>query len=269
MDARTAPGAEPDPAGAPPSPPPSAPATAPHSAPPGQDLVLGDVDLPPTGLWQRMKADPAYAPEHLALEAVRRLGPQAAAWVQRTRAQYPGIDHDTVAQIAARRFTTHARMSGAAAGATGLPGAVLDMGVLAWTQARMVLHIAAAYGLDPSHADRATDLLVLQNVHKVAQTARTALAVAAGNESANALFSGAKQTTLSSALGQLTWKLAQMAGVRAAKRLFAKVIPGAAIILGTWANASATKDLARRAIGLYRHTAGHNMQQRQDRQIGM
>lgn len=49
-------------------------------------------------------------------------------------------------------------------------------------------------------------------------------------------------------------RLAQMAGVRAAKRVFAKVIPGAAIILGTWANSSATKDLAERSRQLYRST---------------
>ena len=60
-------------------------------------------------------------------------------------------------------------------GATGLPGAVVDVGVLAWTQARMVLHMAAAYGVDPTDPERATDLLVLQRVHKVAETARLAL----------------------------------------------------------------------------------------------
>jgi hypothetical protein len=65
---------------------------------------------------------------------------------------------------------------------------VLDVGVLAWTQARMVLHIAAAYDVDPVHTDRATDLLVLQRVHKVAESARLALGVAAGRERADALF---------------------------------------------------------------------------------
>ncbi|WP_308440059.1 EcsC family protein [Virgisporangium aliadipatigenens] len=219
---------------------------------PGQGLSLADGDLPPQNLWQKMRADPEYAPEHLALEAVARLGPQANAWAQRTRAQYPGIHPDQLSQMAIKRFTTHARISGAAAGATGLPGGVIDIGVLAWTQARMVLHIAAAYGIDPAHPDRATDLLVLQKVHKVAQTARTALQVAKGHEKAGALLGSSGHKPLRNVLARLTWKLAQMAGVRAAKRLFAKVIPGAAIILGTWANSSATKDLARRSVALYR-----------------
>jgi hypothetical protein len=209
---------------------------------------------PPGGLWDRMRDDPQYAPEHLALEAVRRLGPEARDWAERTRATYPGIHPDALAQLAMRRFVALARLSGAVSGAAGLPGAVVDIGVLAWTQARMVLHLAAAYGLDPLHADRATDLLVLQRVHKVAQTARLALGVAAGRERAAALFQRSN-TPLRQAMLRLSVKLAQMAGIRAAKRVFAKVVPGAAIILGTWANSSATKDLARRTQELYRPRA--------------
>lgn len=205
----------------------------------------------PGSLWARMKADPQYAPEHLALEAVRRLGPQAQRWAGRVREEQPGISADAMAQQAAKRFLNHARISGAVSGATGLPGAVVDVGVLAWTQARMVLHIAAAYGADPTSPERATDLLVLQKVHKAAEAARLALGVAAGRERANRLFSGAADRPLSGVMVKLGVKLAQMAGVRAAKRMFAKVIPGAGMLLGTWANSAATKDLDRRARELY------------------
>ncbi|MCO8273070.1 EcsC family protein [Actinoplanes sp. TRM 88003] len=208
---------------------------------------------PPGSLWARMKADPQYAPEHLALEAVRRLGPEAAAWAERMRAENPERTPDQLADLAVKRFTTLARISGAVSGATGLPGAVLDVGVLAWNQARMVLHIAAAYGHDPAASERATDLLVLQRVHKVAQTARLALGVAAGRERAVKLFAGAASRPLSGVMMRLGLKLAQMAGVRAAKRLFAKMIPGASIVLGTWVNSAATKDLANRARDVYRH----------------
>jgi hypothetical protein len=198
-----------------------------------------------------MTADPQYAPEHLALEAVRRLGPEAERWAERQRDLQPGITADAVAQLAVKRFTTHARISGAVSGAAGLPGAVADIGVLAWTQGRMVLHMAAAYGMDPSHPDRATDLLVLQKVHKVAETARLALGVAAGRERAARLFAGAADRPLSGVMLRLGVKLAQMAGIRAAKRIFAKIVPGAAVILGTWANSAATKDLARRTREYY------------------
>ncbi|WP_442932397.1 EcsC family protein [Micromonospora sp. NBC_01699] len=226
---------------------------------PDPSLAVPDADpadageataAPPVGLWERMREDPQYAPEHLALEAVRRLGPEARAWVEATRTAHPGLDRDGVAQLAKKRFVARARLSGAVSGAAGLPGAVLDIGVLAWTQARMVLHIAAAYGHDPEHPDRATDLLVLQKVHKAAETARLALGVAAGRERAGALF-GRGNTPLRQAVLRLSVRLAKMAGIRAAKRVFAKVIPGAAIILGTWANSSATTDLAERTVELY------------------
>ncbi|WBB81541.1 EcsC family protein [Micromonospora sp. WMMD882] len=241
-----------------PAPAPRPPAPAPAPGPVDPPPVAGPADppdvpeAPPARLWDRMREDPQYAPEHLALEAVRRLGPEATRWVARVRAEQPGITADALADLAVRRFVNRARLSGAVSGAAGLPGAVIDVGVLAWTQARMVLHVAAAYGVDPQHADRATDLLVLQKVHKVAETARVALGMAAGRERAGALFGGGSQPALGRVMVRLGVRLAQMAGVRAAKRVFAKVVPGAAIVLGTWANSSATKDLARRSRELYR-----------------
>ena len=206
---------------------------------------------PPGSLWARMKADPQYAPEHLALEAVRRLGPEAQRWAERSRQERPDLTGDALAQQAVRRFTNHARFSGAVSGATGLPGAVVDVGVLAWTQARMVLHMAAAYGADPNAPERATDLLVLQRVHKAAEAARLALGVAAGRERASRLFATSAGQPLSGVMFKLGVKLAQMAGVKAAQRMMAKMIPGASVVLGTWANSSATKDLARRTTELY------------------
>ncbi|MFU8873732.1 EcsC family protein [Micromonospora sp. SL4-19] len=213
-------------------------------------------EAPPATLWDRMRDDPQYAPEHLALEAVRRLGPEAAQWAARERAQRPDLAADALADQAVRKFINQARLSGAVSGAAGLPGAVIDVGVLAWTQARLVLHVAAAYGVDPVHPDRAADLLVLQKVHKVAESARLALGVAAGRERAVALFGMAGARPLGKVMLQLGVRLARMAGVRAAKRIFAKVVPGAAIILGTWANSSATRDLADRARVLYRGDPG-------------
>jgi EcsC protein family len=205
---------------------------------------------PPGTLWERMRADPRYAPEHLALEAVRRLGPEARRWARDVRAEQPQLTTDEVAQLAVRRFTNLARFSGAVSGAAGLPGAVLDVGVLAWNNSRMVLHVAAAYGVDPGHPDRAVDLLVLQQVHQVAETARTALGVAAGRERASALFA-AERAPVNAVILRLAVRLAQMAGIRAAKRVVAKIVPGASIVLGTWANSRATTDLARRTVQLY------------------
>jgi uncharacterized protein (DUF697 family) len=235
------------------------PAPGPSAEPTGEQAGGAGAEASAAGvpgrLWDRMRADPQYAPEHLALEAVRRLGPEAARWAERTRQQQPGITDEALAQLAVRRFTTHARLSGAMSGAAGLPGAVVDVGVLAWTQARMVLHIAAAYGADPAGPERAVDLLVLQKVHRIAETARLALGVAAGRERASSLFSAAGGAPLGRVVLRLGVRLAQMAGIRAARRIFAKMIPGAAVILGTWANSTATTELARRATTLYRDRA--------------
>jgi hypothetical protein len=203
-----------------------------------------------------MRADPQYAPEHLALEAVRRLGPEARQWAAQVHAEQPDLHPDAVAHLAVKRFTQHARLSGAVSGAAGLPGAVVDVGVLAWTQSRMVLHIAAAYGRDPTAAERVTDLLVLQRVHKAAEAARLALGVAAGRERAARVFADTPDVPLSRVLLPLGMRLARMAGVRAARRMFAKMIPGASVVLGTWANSAATTDLARRARELYRTAGG-------------
>ncbi|MFI7606121.1 EcsC family protein [Micromonospora sp. NPDC049366] len=234
-----------------------APTPSPDRVPAVPPAASADApDTPPARLWDRMREDPQYAPEHLALEAVRRLGPEAAQWARRARSEQPGVAADALAEQAIRRFVNHARLSGAVSGAAGLPGAVIDVGVLAWTQARMVLHVAAAYDVDATHTDRATDLLVLQRVHKVAESARLALGVAAGRERAGALFGSGGQGQLGKVMLRLGVRLAQMAGVRAAKRVFAKIVPGAAIILGTWANSSATKDLAERSRALYRQHGG-------------
>lgn len=213
------------------------------------------VASPPLGLWERMRTDPEYAPEHLALEAVRRLGPEARDWAARVRAHNPRLTADEVAQLAIRRFVARARLSGAISGVAGLPGTVVDLGVLAWMQARMVLYVAAAYQHDPEHPDRATDLLVLQRVHKVAQTARLALGVAVGRERASVLL-GQSGTPLRQAMLRLGLKLARMVGIRAVKRLVAKAVPGAAIVLGGWANSSATKALAARSVAYYRPGPG-------------
>ncbi|WP_446219666.1 EcsC family protein [Micromonospora sp. IBHARD004] len=230
-----------------------APVDGEHTVPTPPAAPADAPEAPPATLWDRMRDDPQYAPEHLALEAVRRLGPEAAQWAARERAARPDVPGDELADQAVRRFVNRARLSGAVSGVAGLPGAVIDVGVLAWTQARLVLHVAAAHGVDPVHPDRATDLLVLQRVHKVAETARLALGVAAGRERAEALFGMAGERPLGRVMLQLGVRLAQMAGMRAAKRVVAKVVPGAAIVLGTWANSSATKDLAERARALYRN----------------
>ena len=206
--------------------------------------TLPETVAPLGPLWSRMKSDPQYAPEHLALDAVRRLGPEAASWAERCRLDNPGISPEILAAVAVRRFTTLTRISRSVSGASGLPAAVLDVGVLAWTQSRMVLHIAAAYGLDPAAPERAVDLLVLQRVHKGTESARTALGVAAGRDRASRLFTDVCERPNAGVMMRLGYRLGQMAGVHAARRMFPK--------RAAWVNSTATKDLAARAHAHFR-----------------
>jgi hypothetical protein len=209
------------------------------------------VEGPPPGLWEKMKADPEYAPEHLALEAVSRLGPKMAAELEKLKGQNPGAPADALADMIVYRYVNQSRLSGAVGGAVPVAGALLDVGVLAWTQARMVLMLAANFGADPAHPDRAVDLLVLQGIHKYTQTARTALNVARGRERFDALLPD-QRLDPGKVLVRLALKLAKMAGVRAVKKMAAKIIPGLSIILGSVTNGNATRALGGRAIALYR-----------------
>jgi len=130
----------------------------------------------PVPLWARLVADPGYAPEHVARAAVRQLGPQAADWVARVRERYPDATADGVARLAARHFTRAAHRQGAATGAAGPVGSLATVGVVAQTQARLVLCIAAAYGLDPRAEARAHDLIMLLRVPRLTEPALAALA---------------------------------------------------------------------------------------------
>lgn len=226
---------------------------APEQQPEGSDQQSGQEPAgPPKGLWDRMYADPDYAPEHLAMAAVERLGPEARRWVAQTRAERPSVTTAELTDLARRRFVKLTRASGAVAGVAGIFGAVADMGFLAWQQARMVLYIAAAHGLDPCHEDRATDLLVLQGMYSAAETARAALRVARGRAPARAVLER-HGGTVPRVMLRLTMKLARMAGQRVLRRLANKVVPGAAIIFGAIGNARATDGLAGRAAHLYAH----------------
>jgi hypothetical protein len=205
----------------------------------------------PDSLFERMKGDPAHAPEHLALAAVERLGPEAAQWVGAYRQYYPWATDGQLVAIIRARFVRLSRYSGAAAGVAGAFGAVVDAGVLAWNQARMVLYIAAIYGADPTAQERAAELLTLQQVYKVIDRARTALDVASRRVPAGAMVRHG------GSLAAVGLALAKMAGVRVAKRAVLKAVPFASVPLGALANAGSTKALADRAIALYSQPTGY------------
>ncbi len=141
----------------------------------------------PEGLWERLRAEPARAPQHLSLAAVDHWGEQAQEYARRVRDEYPhATSHELAVKVKARHALL-ARMEGAAAGVpgtlaplAGTAAALLpDIGALAWIQSRMVIHIAAAYGHDTTDRETAAELLVLQGFYNNTEAARVALAEAA------------------------------------------------------------------------------------------
>src|SRR5688500_13223325 len=128
----------------------------------------------PQGLFERLRADPSRAPEHIALAAAERHAPAAEAWAAEKRARF-AVDARELAQMAKKRHATLARFGGAATGVGGFITVIPDLIALNWIQSRLVFYVAAAYGFDPRDRMRPAELLVLQELYPDPATARKAL----------------------------------------------------------------------------------------------
>jgi EcsC protein family len=201
--------------------------------------------LPP-GLWDRLKADPVRAPEHLALAAAERHGPAAAEWLAAKRDRYAHDPHE-LARMAKRRHAAMARFEGAATGVGGFITVVPDMVALAWIQSRLVFFVAAAYGFDPHDPMRPAELLVLRDLYPDPETARRALD-GVGRTVAEAYVGGKLARGRDKAV---LGRLMQFVGKRTATRAARRLIPGVAIAFNAIANERDTRALADRAIAFY------------------
>ncbi|MFC4018649.1 hypothetical protein ACFOW4_11955 [Micromonospora sp. GCM10011542] len=202
----------------------------------------------------RLLDHPGFAPELLALAAVRALGPDAGDWVERLRNRYPDAPADGLARLATRRFVRSAGVDGAAAAVAGLFAPLAELVLVLWTQANLVLHLAATYGRDPAHPDRAVELLVLTQVHPDAASARAALAAARA--------AAAPGEDPWSRVAEASWRLAApptaQAGGWLALRLASRLLPGAAVLAAALGDAAATDRLAARATTAYRPARGRS-----------
>ncbi|MFC4149404.1 hypothetical protein ACFO0M_24415 [Micromonospora mangrovi] len=196
----------------------------------------------------RVLDHPGLAPELLALAAVEALGPRAREWAERLRETYPDADADGLARLAARRFVRLAGAGGAVSAVAGLFAPVAELASVLWTQAGLVLHLAAAYGHDPAHPDRAVELLVLTRVHPDADSAREALAAARSADGAGE----PSWPRAAEAARRLAVPLAAQAGGWLGLRLASRLLPGAAVLAAAAGNAAAAERLAARAVGHYR-----------------
>jgi EcsC protein family len=200
----------------------------------------------PDSLWERLRADPVRAPEHIALAASNLHAPAAAAWAAEKRGRLAAGGPE-LARMAKRRHATMARFEGAATGVGGIFTAVPDMVLLAWIQSRLVFFIAAAYGFDPHDPMRPAELLVLRDLYPDPATARQALD-GIGKTVAEAYLGstierGREQAMLS--------RLLRFVGKRTANRAARRLIPGIAIAFNAIANERDTRALADKAIRFY------------------
>ncbi|MEU4378494.1 hypothetical protein [Micromonospora echinofusca] len=199
----------------------------------------------------RILEHPGFAPELLALAAVEAVGPRARDWAQRLREAYPDAGADGLARLATRRFVRQAGAGGATAALAGLFAPVAELAAVLWAQANLVLHLAAAYGRDPAHPDRAVDLLVLTRVHPDAESARAALAAARTADAPDE----AGWPRAAEAAWRLAAPLAAQAGGWLALRMASRLLPGAAVLVAAAGDAAAAERLAARAITAYRRPA--------------
>jgi hypothetical protein len=220
---------------------------------------------PPTPLWPIIKTNPGYATELLALAAVEHIGPHVRTHLTWLRDTYPTAATGGLVRIATSRLVRQARTQGAVAGLLGPLAVLAETGALLWTQTRLVLDIAAAYGRDPAEPERAVELLVLLRVHPDLTAAQDA--VTAAQDAAAAAHDVLTATRKAGANGsgageygdrspQVTLPLVRLAG-RAVMRMTtarraARLVPGAGAALTAILDGRATEQLAARATKFYR-----------------
>jgi hypothetical protein len=199
--------------------------------------------LPP-GLWDRLRLDPVRSPEHIALAAARTFGPQAERWAEDKRTRF-AVAPAELGRMAKKRHATLARFEGAATGVGGVVTMVPDLVALAWIQSRLVFYVAAAYGFDPRDPMRPAELLVLHDFYPDPATARRALD-GVGSTLVEAYVGSKLQREEALAL-----RLARFLGMRSARKLAGRFIPGVAIAFNAIGNERRTRALADKAIRFY------------------
>ncbi|WP_285689434.1 hypothetical protein [Actinoplanes sp. NBRC 103695] len=197
-----------------------------------------------TDPWAQLVANPGHAPELLALAAVQTIGPRAAAWAARLRERYPHATDDGLARLAERQFIRFGGVGSVFAAAAGsyVPVALLSSNAV--TYAELILHVAAAYNVDPTDRARAVDLLVLTQVHATPEDAEEALSAAEQP-------AYEEETRLTDAI----WRLGRMASAQAAVwalvRGVNRLFPGVTVLSAIITSRSGGRTMAARATRYY------------------
>jgi EcsC protein family len=206
--------------------------------------IIPHLERPPRSLWDRILAEPERAPEHIALAAAERFGPQAEEWVRIAGA---GHSPDELAKVAYRKHVRLSRVEGGLLGVGGAITAAPDVVALIWIQSRMIFYIAAAYGYDPRHPMRPAELLALQGVYATPAEARAALD-GMGKPMAQAMVEKALSARSAERLHRRALKYLAK---RMARRYAGRLIPFVGAPIGAIQNGSATKEIGQLALSYY------------------
>ncbi|MCY1141421.1 hypothetical protein OWR29_25770 [Actinoplanes sp. Pm04-4] len=202
-----------------------------------------EVDRAAGDRWARLISDPAHAPEHLALAAVDVIGPRAREWAASTSAAYPTAGPAALARLAGRQFTRFGALTSVFGAVSGSYAAIALLAGRALTDAELVLHLAAAHGLDPTDPRRAVDLLVITGVHETAEEAEAAVSAAA-------------QETHATPNGDAVWRLSRLVVPQAAAwtalRSINRAYPGTSLLAALLTSTTAAQATTARATSYYR-----------------
>ena len=201
--------------------------------------------LTSTEPWAQLIADPGHAPELLALAAVQTIGPRAAEWAGRHREAYPNATGDALARLAVQQFTRFGSVASVFAAVAGSYAPITLLGSNALTYAEIVLHVAAAYGQDPTDRQRAVDLLVLAQVHPSREDAEAALTAAEQP-------AYEEETRLTDAVWRLGRMVAAQAGVWAVLKGVNRFFPGTAMLAAIMTSRSGARTMGDKATAYYR-----------------
>jgi len=202
------------------------------------------MERPPRSLWNRILAEPERAPEHIALAASERFGPQAEEWVRIAGA---GHTPEELAKVAYRKHVRLARLEGGVLGVGGAFTAAPDVVALIWIQSRMIFYIAAAYGYDPRHPMRPAEFLAIQGVYATPADAREALD-GMGKLMAQAMVEKALSSRTTDRLHR---RLVKYLARRMARRYAGRLIPFIGAPIGAIQNGNATKAVGKQALAFY------------------
>jgi hypothetical protein len=126
---------------------------APAKRAPAKRAATAKKAVPRPPWWTRTPTRTSAVPLYLAEAAVERFGDSAYRYLDWLRDTYPEATPDGLARLVTRQLVGHS-------GYTALAGPAGPLALLA-AQARLVLHIAAAYGRDPRDPERVPELVGL------------------------------------------------------------------------------------------------------------